>query len=262
MSDTEQNSVVDLEGMVSTITVLRIRSADLPAITAAVRAKVETMPGFFQDAPVAFDLSDVDGRDDDDPASSPCALSLSDLVRAARELGLSPVGLRSARGAREAEGRELGLGALRGSPRTRREEEIEVEPVEATPEDAHDRRTGSDRRRATPSHLTATLTLRQPLRGGQVVYAERADAIVLAPVNSGAELIADGNIHVYGALRGRALAGAHGDEQARIFCQSLEADLVSIAGTYLRADELPEQFAGKPVQIWLEGGQLRLAKLG
>jgi len=106
-----------------------------------------------------------------------------------------------------------------------------------------------------------TLMLRQPVRGGQVVYAERCDAVVLSSVNSGGELIADGNIHVYGALRGRALAGAHGNANARIFCTNLQADLVSIAGTYLRADELPEAYRGKPAQIYLDGDSLVVTAL-
>ncbi|HVZ35347.1 MAG TPA: septum site-determining protein MinC, partial [Polyangiaceae bacterium] len=105
------------------------------------------------------------------------------------------------------------------------------------------------------------LMLRAPLRSGQVVYAEQCDAVVMAPVNAGAEIIADGNIHIYSSLRGRALAGAHGNEEARIFCKSLEADLVAIAGCYLRADEIPEKCRGRPAQIYLENGHLIIAEL-
>ena len=94
-----------------------------------------------------------------------------------------------------------------------------------------------------------------------MVYAEQCDAVVLAHVNAGAELIADGNIHVYGSLRGRALAGAHGNEEARIFCKSLEADLVAIAGCYLRADEIPEARRGKPAQIYLDKEKLVIVDL-
>jgi septum site-determining protein MinC len=93
------------------------------------------------------------------------------------------------------------------------------------------------------------------------MYAQGRDAIALAAVNSGAELIADGNIHVYGPLRGRALAGARGNEQARIFCSKLEADLVSVAGVYMSADQLPQDKRGKAVQIFLEDGELVIAEL-
>lgn len=93
--------------------------------------------------------------------------------------------------------------------------------------------------------------LHDPVRSGQQVYAENSDLIVLAPVSSGAELIADGCIHVYGVLRGRAIAGATGNPQARIFCKRLEADLVAIAGVYMVADQIPKALIGKPAQIKL-----------
>ena len=105
------------------------------------------------------------------------------------------------------------------------------------------------------------LTLSQPLRAGQIVYAKQRDAIALAAVNAGAELIADGNVHVYGPLRGRALAGAGGNEHARIYCQKLEADLVSIAGVYLSKDALPADKLGKAVQIALRDGDLLISEL-
>jgi len=114
---------------------------------------------------------------------------------------------------------------------------------------------------AAQSFVNSALTLTQPLRAGQITYAQGRDAIALAAVNSGAELIADGNIHVYGPLRGRALAGARGNEQARIFCSKLEADLVSIAGVYLSADQLPQDKLGKAVQIFLADGDLVVAEL-
>jgi septum site-determining protein MinC len=111
------------------------------------------------------------------------------------------------------------------------------------------------------SEVQLALTITQPLRSGQVVYAEGRDAVALAAVNAGAELMADGNIHVYGTLRGRALAGASGSEDARIFCQRLEADLISIAGVYLHADALPADKRGKPVQVSLRNGELVLTDL-
>ena len=110
--------------------------------------------------------------------------------------------------------------------------------------------------RTRSSHWFPTLFITEPLRGGQLVHADRRDVVVLAPVNDGAELIADGSIHVYGVLRGRALAGARGDKDARIFCRSLQASLVSVAGTYLGADQLPEKLRGKAVQISLRDDEL------
>jgi septum site-determining protein MinC len=103
-----------------------------------------------------------------------------------------------------------------------------------------------------PAPALATMIIDTPVRAGQRVYARGADLIVTAVVNSGAELIADGSIHVYAPLRGRALAGASGDAKARIFALSMEAELVSIAGTYRTfEDGLPKDLAKKPAQVRL-----------
>src|SRR5579883_96855 len=95
--------------------------------------------------------------------------------------------------------------------------------------------------------------VRQPVRAGQIVYAEGGDLVVLAPVNPGGQVIADGNVHVYASLRGRAVAGAHGCVQARIFCQRLEAELVGIDAAYLTADDIPRERLAKPAQVIMEG---------
>jgi septum site-determining protein MinC len=106
------------------------------------------------------------------------------------------------------------------------------------------------------------LVIRQPVRSGQVVYARRGDLVVLAPVNPGAEVIADGHVHIYAPLRGRAIAGAQGFAEARIFCQRMEAEILSIAGAYLLADDIPEERRGRPVQVYLdESGECRIAAL-
>ena len=105
------------------------------------------------------------------------------------------------------------------------------------------------------------VVVRQPVRGGQVIYAQKTDLIVLAPVNPGAQVIADGHVHIYSTLRGRAMAGAQGLPDARIFCQKLEAELVAIAGAYVMAEEIPRAYRGKAVQVLLESGELRLQPL-
>ncbi|MCP5174110.1 MAG: septum site-determining protein MinC [Moraxellaceae bacterium] len=112
-----------------------------------------------------------------------------------------------------------------------------------------------------PPKLPAKM-ITDPVRSGQQVYAEHSDLVVLAPVSSGAELIADGCIHIYGALRGRAIAGATGNPNARIFCKRLEADLVAIAGVYMVADQIPKQLLGKSVQVKLgEDGNINIELL-
>jgi septum site-determining protein MinC len=119
-------------------------------------------------------------------------------------------------------------------------------------------------RRAEPSVpelSVSTVTVRQPVRSGQVIYAQHADLVVLAPVNAGAQVIADGHVHVYGPLRGRAIAGAQGMADASVFCQSLEAELVSIAGQYLLADEIPGEHRGAAAHLSVENGHFRIQPL-
>jgi septum site-determining protein MinC len=106
---------------------------------------------------------------------------------------------------------------------------------------------------ATTEPARTTLVVRELVRSGQVVYAQHTDLIVLAGVNAGAQVMADGHIHVYGPLRGRAVAGVRGAKDARVFCQRLEAELVGVDAAYLTADDLPAALVGKPAQILLEG---------
>jgi len=104
---------------------------------------------------------------------------------------------------------------------------------------------------------TATMIIDKPLRSGQQVYAKGGDLIITAVVNHGAEVIADGSIHVYAPLRGKAIAGAKGNTEARIFATCMEPELLSIAGTYRTTENpLPANVKGKPAQIRLEGERL------
>jgi len=102
-----------------------------------------------------------------------------------------------------------------------------------------------------PPARAATRIVTEPVRSGTQIYARGGDLIVTAAVSAGAEVMADGNIHVYGRLRGRALAGAAGDTAARIFCTRLEAELVSIAGRYLVSEQLPAEYQGGAAQVAL-----------
>ena len=116
--------------------------------------------------------------------------------------------------------------------------------------------------REVPAPSEAALVIDKPLRSGQHVYARGRDLVMLAMVNPGAEIMADGHIHVYAPLRGKAIAGARGNTEARIFTLSLEAELISIAGTYRTSDTpLPSDVAGKRAQIWLQGEKLIMQPL-
>lgn len=108
------------------------------------------------------------------------------------------------------------------------------------------------------SNPAPPLIIEEPVRSGQCVTHARGDVIVIGSVSSGAEIVAAGSIHVYGALRGRAMAGAHGDESARIFCRKLEAELIAVNGLYQTADEIEARMRLLPVQIRLAGGAMRI----
>jgi len=97
----------------------------------------------------------------------------------------------------------------------------------------------------------ASLVIREPVRSGQVIYAEGRDLIVVAPVHPGAQLLADGHIHVYGPLNGRAVAGAHGLREAELFCLALEAELVGVDTGYLLSDDIPAALRGGPARVFL-----------
>jgi septum site-determining protein MinC len=107
----------------------------------------------------------------------------------------------------------------------------------------------------------ATLLLDQPIRSGQSIFFPDGDVTVLGSVSSGAELVAGGSIHVYGALRGRAMAGANGNTQARIFCSRIEAELLAIDGYYMTAESMDKDLRDRPVQARLEGNELKITAL-
>ncbi len=126
-----------------------------------------------------------------------------------------------------------------------------LEAVESTP------------RKSTVTKEPTSLLLDSPVRSGQSIFFPSGDVTVLGSVASGAEIVAGGSIHVYGTLRGRAMAGASGgNRQARIFCSRIEAELLAIDGFYRTIDDLEESLCARPVQAWLEGETLMISALG
>jgi septum site-determining protein MinC len=107
----------------------------------------------------------------------------------------------------------------------------------------------------------ASLLVDQPIRSGQTVVFMEGDVTVLGSVGSGAELVAGGSIHIYGTLRGRAMAGSNGNTRARIFCSKIEAELLAISGYYLTADSMDRSLRDRPTQVWLEGNALKIAAI-
>jgi septum site-determining protein MinC len=255
----QPDQALELRGVLTALNVLRVVSPDLEAIARSLDSRIQEAPDLFSGAPVVLDVSALEG-DLEAGTKSMHGLRLGRLVDLLRTRGLVPVAVSGLPAGRAHEAQQAGLGILDASGAKRLTRRAPQEQ-RAQPD------TGSSKpgtAAAAPPPVfdpAGTLTLTQPLRSGQIVYADGRDAIVLAGINPGAELIADGNIHVYSALRGRAMAGARGNTEARIYCHKFEADLVAIAGVYLSADELPKQHRGKAVQIWLQDGELAFSEL-
>ena len=230
---------------------LRLFSNDPAALQAELAGKVAAAPQLFSRAPLVLDLSRLPQLPDE--AST---RALLDAVRAA---GLLPVGLAYGTSENEQLARALELPLF-----AKFRSAYERLPNETAPPAREAARAARDPLPATPlPDIKPVLAMRhaKPVRSGQQVYARGRDLVLHAMVGNGAEVIADGSIHVYGRLSGRALAGAQGDATARIYCSDFQAELVSIAGQYRVFEDMPAELRGKPVQAWLDGDKLILSKL-
>lgn len=256
----EREAPFQLRGNSFTMMVLKVVAPDDPSFFSQLTSKIRQAPNFFRNAPVVLDLEDLDPL--------PPGFDFVDFVVQLRSYNLIAVGVQGGSPELQALALEAGLPGMPAG-RTVREQEPprgEAERFGLTPGRAPtDPMPRRSPREAAPSGYPApvemqrtTLVVTEPVRSGRQVYAARGDLIVLGPVSPGAELLADGNIHVYGTLRGRALAGVSGDRNARIFCQSLEAELVSIAGLYRVSEDLDSTVFRKAVQVWLDDGYLRM----
>ena len=229
-----------LKGGSFTGTVLELNTTDLGLVAVHLAARLQDASAWLRESPVILNLDKVAGSDAD----------WAGLVALCRANGVSLVGIRAPQ-ALQASLQALDVPVLQGLKRKGAEVEVAARAEAPAPAPA-------------PAHVApraATRIVTQPVRGGQQIYAE-GDLIVLAPVSAGAEVLADGNIHIYGPLRGRALAGVQGNTEARIFCQSLEAELVSVAGSNRVAEDLRKTKQwGKPVQVVLDQDQLNLIDL-
>lgn len=221
----------ELKGSLFTLTVLHLREVDHPTIAGYLAEKVRQAPGFFRNTPVVIDLETL-------PAG--ITLDFTGLHTLLRAQGLIPVGVRH--GSHELQAAAV----LAGLP---------ILP------DSRSTTTGKKSDKGEQAPLRRSKIVTQPVRSGQQIYAPDGDLILLGAISAGAEVLADGNIHSYGPLRGRALAGVKGDIEARIFCLSLEAELVAIAGHYRVIEQLDEAQRGKPVQLYLSEDRLIIEPL-
>lgn len=236
---------------------MRIRSTDADALQTQLTKRVAAAPALFERAALCLDLSSLDHE-----------ISAGDLravLDAIRRTGVIPVGLAHGTAAIEALARELNLPVLTQF-RAQKSYGAAVAAVKAVPAPAPEPATPAPA--AVPAapveEIVALPTLmhHRTVRSGQRIYARHRDLVVTSAVGAGAEVMADGCVHVYGTLRGRAMAGVRGEVSARVFCQEFNAELVSIAGVFRVFETIPPDLAGKPVQAWLDGDDLRFGRIG
>lgn len=218
--------------------ILKLLSSDMEAVVSSLHQRVQQAPDFFRHAPVVIDLHDL--------ARPDAELDFSGLVNALRECGLIPVGVR---GGLESQHQAAQLAELAVLADPKHEAGHHVPLPKSTPKPA-----------AEIEPATGKL-IDHPIRSGQRIYAAGGDLIVLSPVSAGAEIMADGSIHVYNTLRGRALAGVQGNLNSRIFCMDLQAELISIGGHYKVSESLGDAVGGKPVQVYFRDNSLIIEDL-
>lgn len=246
INEKPSNTTFQLKGSLFTLTVLHLLKSDLSALSEQLAQSIKQAPKFFQHMPIVIDLQKL--------SSEANTLDFTDLTTNLRAHGLIPIGVRGGSSQQHDAAILAGLAIL---PNTK------AEPIEITPQAPAAKPNAKPAARNAPtiSANTSSKVITQPVRSGQQIYARNCDLIVLAPVSPGAELIADGHIHIYGALRGRALAGVSGNQHAQIFCQSLEAELVSIAGHYWVNEDMQNSPNKQNVHVYLENERLQISAL-
>jgi septum site-determining protein MinC len=249
-----QRPPFELKGRMTSLAVMRLFSNDLAAVDARLRSQINQAPSLFRGAPLAIDLATLDKG----------GLDLDGLLGVLRKQGLVPVAIRGGGESMREAAAGLNIGVLEWAESTAAQAQDTKQTSSEPARGAERKPQKSAKPAAAPpprSSKTPTTLVTQPVRSGQHIYARGGDLLILGTVSAGAEVIADGHIHVYGKLNGRALAGAQGDEQARIFVQSLEAELIAVAGVYRVSEELDERLRGCAAQAFLHGENLVLEPL-
>jgi septum site-determining protein MinC len=237
-SEDPHNPCFEIKSADLSLVALLLKTTDVAEVSRALKHQLAESPGFFDQDPVVIDISALTLKEDE-------TIDFKALIAALQEHALVPLAIKGA------SARLLDLAKGNGlvdasDARIRRSMPIAeaappqapvVEPVAPAPT------------------FSSAMRIDKPLRSGQQIYAKGRDLIVMGMVNAGAEVIADGHIHVYGTLRGKAIAGARGNTQAQIFAQVMEPELISIAGVYRTSENpLPKDVLGQPAQVSLQSG--------
>ncbi len=213
----------DLKGSSFTLSVLHLSDNQITNTTEFLKEKIAQAPAFFANAPVVINISKVEGD-----------IDFAALKQGISDTNLIPVGIYGCKDKRsQTLASDAGFAVM----------------------------TASNSPTNAPAKMTPTKVVRTPIRSGQQVYAKDGDLVILNHVSAGAEVIADGSIHIHGTLRGRAIAGASGQKEARIICHDLQAELVSIAGNYWLSDQIESEFWQQKVMLSMHDDSLLFESL-
>ena len=213
----------ELKGGSFTLSALHLVDGDIEKATDFLKQKVSQAPTFFASAPVVIDISQAGDN-----------IDFELLKRGVQHAGMIPVGISGCKDTfRQSQAKSAGFAIMNAARQAKA-----ADPV-----------------------MEPTKIIRNPVRSGQQIYAKNCDLVIMNHVSAGAEIIADGCIHIYGTMRGRAIAGAGGQQQAKIFCQNLQPELISIAGNYWLSDKIQDEYWGKGVVISLTENNLNIEHL-
>lgn len=265
-----------LKGGLYPLTAIQLISNNLSAIEQQLEQKIKQAPKFFQNAPIVIDLNKMNLNFSID------FIKLKDLLHAKQ---LIPIGIKGGSLEHITAAIAAGFAVIQDNQKPLDAKDSDQNSQETKENTLHSN-VSKDSSIREPSNISNTSNtsnasnisipeeiantrvygsntkiIHEPVRSGQQIYARNGDLIVLAPVSHGSELLADGNIHVYGPLRGRALAGVTGDTKTHIFCQSIEAELISIAGQYKISEDIEETLWETAVDIYFEDERLHIRPL-
>ena len=237
-SEDPSNPCYEIKSADLSLVALLLKTTDITEVSRALKQQMAESPGFFDQDPVVIDVSGLGLVDDE-------TIDLKHLMAVLHEHALVPLAIKGASPTLLSLAKGAGLVDATDA-RIRRSVPLAEAPTPQAP---------PVEQPAPPPTPVGAMRIDKPLRSGQQIYAKGRDLIVMGMVNAGAEVIADGHIHVYGTLRGKAIAGARGNGDAQIFAQVMEPELISIAGVYRTSENpLPKDVLGKPAQVVLQSG--------
>jgi septum site-determining protein MinC len=237
-----------LRGANFNLLVLRLLDHRPEVVVPAIGDQFRRAPGFLRFAPIVLGLSDIQ--------VPPAEVDFPSLIQGLRELEIMPIGTTGGTAEMRNVAISYGLPPVRSIGGKETDEDITAAPAPAAGEAAQ-AAPPPPLLISKPAAARSTMVVDQPVRAGQRIWAEGSDLIITSTVNAGAEVIADGNIHVYGALRGRAIAGGADNMEARVFALNFDPELVSIAGFYAVREGFPAAQIGKAMQVRLVGERMR-----